>query len=149
MNKIKFLKFDSVCLIAVYPSTVIVEHNYEICGGKCRYMARARVPTEGLYQASFFFPSPRRQQPPNPLIRRLLNILFYNYKKKIGSNYNFVKIDTGNGRYTKNIFAYYCPYSEICGLLNLLFWEWRSLHFISNVEINFYCNQIYLINGEP
>ena len=101
MNKIKFLKFDSVCLIAVYPSTVIVEHNYEICGGKCRYMARARVPTEGLYQASFFFPSPRRQQPPNPLIRRLLNILFYNYKKKIGSNYNFVKIDTGNGRYKK------------------------------------------------
>ena len=34
MNKIKFLKFDSVCLIAVYPVTVILEHNYGICGGK-------------------------------------------------------------------------------------------------------------------
>ena len=34
MYKIKFLTFDSVCLIAVYPPLVILEHNYEICGGK-------------------------------------------------------------------------------------------------------------------
>ena len=30
MNKIKFLKFDILCLNAVYPLTVIFEHIYEM-----------------------------------------------------------------------------------------------------------------------
>ena len=34
MNKIKFLKFDSLCLLAVYPPTVVFDYIYEMYGGK-------------------------------------------------------------------------------------------------------------------
>jgi len=34
MNKIKFLKFDSLCLIAVFLLTVVFDYIYEMYGGK-------------------------------------------------------------------------------------------------------------------
>ena len=101
MNKIKFLKFDSVCLIAVYPVTVNLEHNYEMCGGNCRYSVRNRVSTNRLFEAFHSFPSARRQQPHLPMVRRLLNILFENYAKKIRVNLSFVKIVTSSGRFKR------------------------------------------------
>jgi len=48
MNKITLLKFDSVCLIAVYPPTAILGHKYGICGEKCKYSARAPGPKDHL-----------------------------------------------------------------------------------------------------
>jgi len=102
MNKIKFLKFDSVCFISVYPPKEFLEHNYEFCAGKkWGYSARGRELMNRLYKDFYFFTSTRQQQSHIQIIRRLLNILFKNYRKNIRANLRFVQMDNSNGRFKR------------------------------------------------
>jgi len=102
VNKIKFLKFDSVCFISVYPPKEFLEHNYEFCAGKkWGYSARGRELMNRLYKDFYFFTSTRQQQSHIQIIRRLLNILFKNYRKNIRANLRFVQMDNSNGRFKR------------------------------------------------
>ena len=66
MNKIKFLKFDSLCLLDVYLLTVIFDYIYEMYGGKnCRYFARVLFIKIAFKKLSTVCLSVRRQQPPS------------------------------------------------------------------------------------
>jgi len=81
-------------------------------GEKCRYSVPARDLKDRLYQAFYFFTSARRQQSNIQMVRRLLNILFENYTKKIRANLRFVKMDTRNGRFKRK-------YLQFLGLIQI------------------------------
>jgi len=102
MNKIKFLKFDSVCLITVYPPTAILENNYEICGGESAdilpQLVFLRIAFTKLFTSCR---SVRRQETTKPMLRRLLNIFVQNNNEKIGAVLSFEKIDTRNSRFKR------------------------------------------------
>jgi len=91
-----------VCFISVYPPKEFLEHNYEFCAGKkWGYSARGRELMNRLYKDFYFFTSTRQQQSHIQIIRRLLNILFKNYRKNIRANLRFVQMDNSNGRFKR------------------------------------------------
>jgi len=48
-----------------------------------------------------FCPPICRQRTPNPIVRRLLNILFENYTNQFGAIFCFVNLDTNIGRFKR------------------------------------------------
>ena len=93
-NKIKFLTSDSLCLIALYPPTVNLEHNYEICGGKLEIFCPRSCSWSSHLRSLYYLSVGTQTANPQSDCQMFIKYIIENYAKKIGAILCFVNLET-------------------------------------------------------